>query len=463
MTHATQDEGREPIAKAMSATHAAILGADDPTRPAFHFRAPAQWMNDPNGPIYYRGWYHLFYQFNPYGDQWGNMHWGHARSRDLVDWEHLPIAVWPSKSKREDHVYSGSTYLDGTGQPAILYTSIGPRDPEQWIAVPGDRNLVTWKKPDANPVVSTRTHRPTQIDEWRDPFLFSEAGSTYMVTGGRHEGHGIVALYEAKRSDLTAWRYRGILFQHPDSNLIECPNLVKLGDRWLLLTSHDGRVDSFTGELDLKGKAFRSSRRGVLAEGSYASQLLTNRKGQTVHLAWMPTSDHKGWNGYLTLPSILTLDGAGDVVRKPIPELRKLRNHKVELRNTVLRGELDLGAQAEGHQLELVVDVDSGDATTLRFRIGTADIVFDARERRLQVPGRSPISLPKGPVKLHVFLDRSALDVYADGGRATRCVSLPPGQGTPRVSLAAEGGTARIRSLQLFSLRGAKFDLTAFK
>src|SRR5262249_19515405 len=80
---------------------------NDPNRPLFHLQPPANWNNDPNGPIYYKGHYHLFYQLNPYGDAWGHMHWGHFRSKDLVHWEHQPIALWPSKKQGEEHVFSG--------------------------------------------------------------------------------------------------------------------------------------------------------------------------------------------------------------------------------------------------------------------------------------------------------------------------------------------------------------------
>src|SRR5262245_20696977 len=102
------DEGREALARAItSASNAVARASADPARPVCHFRPPANWMNDPNGLIQHRGWYQLFYQHNPYGDQWGHMHWGHARSRDLIHWEHLPIALWPSKEAGEEHVFSG--------------------------------------------------------------------------------------------------------------------------------------------------------------------------------------------------------------------------------------------------------------------------------------------------------------------------------------------------------------------
>src|ERR1041385_537002 len=110
------------IAQAMAALNQAIpQAAADPNRPLYHFRPAALWMNDPNGPIYYQGYYHLFYQLNPYADTWGHMHWGHARSRDLVHWQHLPIALWPSEELGEEHVFSGCATLTAKGQPTIFY------------------------------------------------------------------------------------------------------------------------------------------------------------------------------------------------------------------------------------------------------------------------------------------------------------------------------------------------------
>ena len=140
------------IARAMQSVQAAAPRAQaDPLRPIYHFLPPAQWMNDPNAPIYHGGWYHLFYQFNPYGDEWGNMHWGHARSRDLVHWEHLPIALAPSYEAGEEHVFSGCAAVNGQGEPLLLYTSVkaGTRDQrapnEQSAARPLDAAWLTWE------------------------------------------------------------------------------------------------------------------------------------------------------------------------------------------------------------------------------------------------------------------------------------------------------------------------------
>src|SRR3972149_6996682 len=108
------------IQRAMKAVEAAIPKAQaDPGRPGFHFLAPAQWINDPNGPIFYNGEYHLFYQHNPYDDRWDHMHWGHAKSKDLAHWEHLPIALWPSLEKGEGHCFSGCATVTADGTPVL--------------------------------------------------------------------------------------------------------------------------------------------------------------------------------------------------------------------------------------------------------------------------------------------------------------------------------------------------------
>jgi beta-fructofuranosidase len=106
-----------------------MMQVSDSSRPQFHFRPAAGWLNDPNGPLFWRGWYHVFYQHNPFGETWGNIHWGHARSRDLVRWEHLPIALAPLADRGERHCFSGCAAIAGNDRPVLLYTSIGRASP----------------------------------------------------------------------------------------------------------------------------------------------------------------------------------------------------------------------------------------------------------------------------------------------------------------------------------------------
>ena len=112
------DSANEAIARATAAIQAAAPRAQaDPAHPIFHVTAPAQWINDPNGPIFYKGYYHLFYQLHPFSDESGPKYWGHVRSRDLVKWEHLPVALAPSGEAGETEIWSGCCTINGLGQP----------------------------------------------------------------------------------------------------------------------------------------------------------------------------------------------------------------------------------------------------------------------------------------------------------------------------------------------------------
>ena len=278
----------EPIERAMASDKAAAERAQaDPARPAYHFMPPANWMNDPNGPIQHNGYYHMFYQHNPYGDGWGHMHWGHARSRDLVHWEHLPIALWPSLEAGEEHIFSGCSAIRADGKPVIIYTSIKQGKSatdfaEQWLAV-GDDDLMQWEKPKANPALSDTLHGKTKIWDWRDPFLFNYQGDDYLVLGGNLNhgkgGQGVVNLYKAKDSTLMNWEYMGLLFQHPDAKVvnIECPNFFELNGKWMLVISPHRRVEYFIGSFD--GKKFTAEKQGLMdaSDNYYAPNCATDR------------------------------------------------------------------------------------------------------------------------------------------------------------------------------------------
>jgi beta-fructofuranosidase len=351
----------------------------DPNRPIYHLQPPALWNNDPNGPIFYKGTYHLFYQHNPYGDNWGHMHWGHFKSQDLAHWQHMPIALAPSENLGEDHCFSGCATVTKNGQLMLIYTSIGKRLPEQWAAVPEDEDLSRWKKHPANPILTEKLHGPTKIYEWRDPFVFFHEGRHYLVTGGnlnpspqppspdrgggqegRGGGQAVVNVYRAENEELTEWKYLGVLFQHPDANVknIECPNFFKLGDKWVLIISQGQPVQYFVGSLVLRDGALRegegppepktaarqgtpaypprppgpsmrfiAEKRGVMDYGNYyAPNCMVDGKGRRVLWGWVKDFPAgRGWNGCLTLPRILTLAPDGQLVQQPAPELHSLR------------------------------------------------------------------------------------------------------------------------------------------
>jgi beta-fructofuranosidase len=452
LAQVAQDSERgAAIKRATEAVRSATaLAASDPDRPAFHFHAPAQWINDPNGPIFYKGWYHLFYQFNPYGDQWDHMHWGHARSRDLLHWEDLPVALWPSESLGEHHVYSGSTYLDRDGEPIALYTSIGAPEPEQWGARPQDDEMVTWSK--IPHVLRQADNGGEPIAEWRDPFMFELDGATHLLVGGGRHGRGGVFLYRAARPDLTAWKYEGEFFSDPDSDVpnIECPNIVRVDNHWVLFISVHGRVEWFTG--DIAGGNFSPVKRGIAYSGSYASQIYQHTHGRALYTAWVPTQDHKGWNGFHTLPAELHVSGGGTLEISPCHELRTLRKQEF----TEAKG-LDSGANrlsADGDQLEVEFTVEPGgsDPVELRLRGGSLVVTYDPRTRELSAQGKSAVVSGDGKLHLDVFLDRTVVDVFASDGTAVCGRATHVASDQTSVELVLPAGNAHVSGLRSWSL-----------
>lgn len=445
------------IVRAMQAVEAAVQRAEaDPARPVCHFRPPAQWMNDPNGPIWHKGYYHVFYQHNPYGDDWGIMHWGHARSRDLVHWEHLPIALWPSMELGEEHCFSGCATIRGDGQPMAFYTSIGPnkrpRDSaDQWAAL-GDDELITWKKHRANPVLTEALHGRTKVYDWRDPFLCCHEGATYLVLGGNlnraQGGEAVVNLYRARDASLTDWEYLGILFQHPDREIvnIECPNFFPLGDRWVLIVSPHGPVQYFVGRFNTRTCRFEPESHGLLDHSFhfYAPSSLLSPDGRRIVWGWVKDFPKgKGWNGCLSLPRVLSLSPDGRLLQTPAAEVESLKGK---------------AGTATGTALEALaaLEVGSGGEAGIRLR-GCSDgreiALIRCAGGLVEVAGASAPLPPDCPstVTLRIFMDRSVVEVFVQGGPCLTRVIDSSGAAIALERFAR--GNASVTSLQTWELK----------
>jgi beta-fructofuranosidase len=470
--------GNAAIARATAAVEAATPRAQsDPWHPIFHVTSPAQWINDPNGPIYYRGYYHLFYQLHPFSDGSGSKYWGHVRSRDLAKWEPLPIALAPSAELGESEIWSGCCTINGTGKPMIFYTSIAPgksagTHAEQWAAI-GDDDLITWQKSSANPVLSEALHGDKKIYDWRDPFVFQDGKWTFMVLGGNLNqakgGEAVVNIYEAENPGLTEWKYRGILFQIPgaQARTAECPNFFKLGDRWVLFVSPYGKVQYFVGNFDAASCRFRPRTNGILDVGPnfYAPNTMLVPDGRRIVWGWINgfPGGH-GWNGCLSVPRVLSLSRDGRLQQNPAPQLAKLRGKGVQWRN------LSLGPDAQSLRLpatntfELRVDVDLESATALLLTLKS-----DARDgRRVIIKSRRGDESERGKeshieyalsfynserhLRLAVFLDRSVLEIFAnDTLCATKVIS--PFESEIVLDLQTPGSTAVAKHVQCWPLR----------
>jgi beta-fructofuranosidase len=419
------DDREAALLRAMgSVQNAAERAAKDPARPQYHFRAPGNWINDPNGPIFHRGYYHMFYQHNPYGDAWGHMHWGHARSKDLVHWEHLPIALWPSESQGEKHCFSGCAWRDAKGEPMIFYTSIGHPKPHCWIALPEDQDLIRWKKFEGNPILTEESLGIPYYD-FRDPFIFTHHASrvTYMVHGGNLNkakgGQAVVSLFEAENPELTKWKYKSILFQHPDPKVvnIECPLFFELDGKFVLITSPHRACDYFVGTFDVASGKFTSEESGMLdhRDQFYAPNTLTDDKGRRILWGWVRGfKEKRGWNGCLTVPRILTLEG-NKLIQKPAPEMAALRTEE---------------KPSSMRQVEAMITLDQArklDSKLLKWDGETLSV------------GSTKVKLGSGkPVNLHVFLDNALMEVFVNGGEHCITRVIDPAESAEISNLAPE-------------------------
>jgi beta-fructofuranosidase len=484
-------------AAATAALRAAVpLAAADPERPVYHFRPPANWTNDPNGTIYYKGWHHLFYQLNPAEPRGGNQHWGHARSRDLVNWEHLPIALWPLTDRGERAIYSGGAIPGPDGRPRVFYTSIGHAFPQQWIAVPEDDELIRWSRPASNPVLTIDAHGGLKPSQWRDPFLFTQGRDTYMVCGGNvndgRGGGGAVFLYKATNGDLTHWQYRGVVYQQRDRQYsnIECPNLFPLGDKWILLISPHRPVQYYVGSLDLTKPAFVPEAQGVIDPGdAYASNISVDEKGRTILWLWGRTRNppDKGWSGVILMPRVLSLDADGFLRQQPAAEFESLRRERVT-RSTVspILGKPIVLDGITGDCLELAADILPGNTTAgVGFDVRRSADGSTATKIRILPSGvlavgdvRAPLSRGRERYSLRLFLDKRVFEVYANDGEGAIYGTINAAAGDLGVAVAADPAirreglfgppppsapvSPRVEGLTAWTLAPARFDLGIF-
>jgi beta-fructofuranosidase len=463
----------DALARATAAVHAAAPRAQsDPAHPIFHVTAPAQWINDPNGPIFHKGLYHLFYQLHPFSDGDGPKYWGHVRSRDLVKWEHLPIALAPSDDAGELGVWSGCCVLNGAGKPMIFYTSVAHgksalTHSEQWAAT-SDDDLVTWHKSPANPVLSDALHGGVKIYDWRDPFIFREGQRTFMVLGGSLNqskgGQAVVNIYEAEDAGLLKWTYRGVLFQHPDREVrtAECPNFFKLGNQWVLFVSPYGKVQYFVGDFDAKSCRFQPRTRGLLDYGPnfYAPNTMLLPNGGRLLWGWVNgfPRGHE-WNGCLSLPRQLSLSPDGQLRQEPVPQLSKLHDRSSKRRNLALEGPGEILVLPRTNTLEIQADIDLQTATAVALEFKTpgqpANVTVRLDRSELTImDSKAPLHLSKGErrIMLRIFLDRSVLEVFAN---ETVCLTktIKPLAVDSSLELRAQGGKALAKRVEAWPMK----------
>ena len=469
-------------------------------RPQFHFTPPMNWMNDPNGLVYYDGEYHLFYQHNPHGNTWGHMSWGHAVSSDLVRWQHLPIALHEEYGVM---VFSGSCVVDEkntsgfgrNGQPPLvaIYTGHGLGKQTQDIAYSRDRGR-TWTKYAGNPVLDRNEAN------FRDPKVFWHEPTSKWVM--------IVSMANAKyvqfygSVDLKKWEHlsdfgpAGV----PDKPNWECPDLFELPvegteqTKWVLeVDMGSGAVAGGSGgeyfvghfdgqqfecEHDLAKSQWVDYGRDFYAPVSFSD--IPQQDGRRIWIGWMnnwetsllPTQP---WRSAMSIPRVLSLRKQQDrmvMVQKPITELRQLRQHPFRTTNVELAGDVVLdGLSGDRLEIQARFDVGTAEACGLRVRAGESEatiVGYDARTKQLFVDrtksGESsfhprfagkhsaPLDDENGRVELTIFVDVSSIEVFADDGAVVLTERIFPALSSQGVSTYAHGGQAILRELKAWRL-----------
>ncbi|WP_263355802.1 glycoside hydrolase family 32 protein [Acidicapsa ligni] len=393
--------------------------AKDPRRPQYHLLPARNWMNDPNGPIFWKGHYHMFFQYNPNAAIWGDMHWAHAISPDMLHWKHLPIALAPTPGGPDaDGCFSGTAVVNN-GVPTFIYTGVQKSETDatlhdgknslretQLYATSSDPELRTWTKR-ATPVIATPPPG-MEVTGFRDPSPWLQDGTWYMAVGSGIKGKGgAVLLY--KSADLQTWEYQHILTSHDartgtkntlsnpvdSGDMWECPDFFPLGDKHVLIYSTQGKVFWETGELDKKEMLFHPQQSGMLDYGSfYAPKTQLDKSGNRILWGWIqearPEAEYSasGWAGLMSLPRVLTLgpDSRLKVTVAPIAE--KLRQHEQKLH---FPSSANSQGAATGQQL-----------SSQRLKNACGEILLNIH------PGKEPFSLdllipgiPVAPAKTH--------------------------------------------------------------
>ena len=460
-------------------------------RPLFHLSPRTGWMNDPNGFSWYKGYYHLFYQYYPYTDSWGPMHWGHARSKDLVRWEYLPAALAPEDPCDSEGCWSGCAFevpegIEGlpAGAHALVYTGRSP-------VREGDREVLhqaqclafgdgtDYVKDPANPVVGAAQLPPGfSALEFRDPFVWWEESERRFYLGASAmdpEGGGQILLYSSP--DLRNWTYIGILEGCGGGigRMWECPGFFRIGDTAFVIASPmgmpaEGEFQNLHGNVVLSGTydpaSHRFERREVhvmdFGHDFYAAQVTQGPDGRVLCVGWMQSWENSHvrqapfrWFGMQTLPRELTVKD-GRLIQNPVREIESLRRNPHVYEGLILSGRLSL-KPVRGRTMDLTIQLRGGDYRVFGFVFaigeGSESVLFYEPEsgrltldrsrsgyREDRMGNRVLLSEPgRRDLKLRILLDRYSIEVFANDGLQTMTSVIPTPAGADGIAFFAEG------------------------
>ena len=454
-------------------------------RPQYHFTAPKGWLNDPNGLVYYKGEYHLFYQYYPDDIMWGPMHWGHAVSRDLIHWDNLPIALFPDGNGT---VFSGCCIVDARNDSGLFpegeglvafYTGHVDRPGQlpiehQCIAFSRDCGR-TWEKYEGNPILEA-PDTPDAYD-FRDPKVFwhEESGKWIMFLGG-----GFYRVYSSE--DLLHWKLESeslIYEEFPDFSLVKVENTGE--SKWILnLAGFKYYICSFDGKRFIREEGPYTA---DFSDGCQATQTFSNMPdGRTVMIAWMRDGSRGPtfpWRNSMTVARELTLrrmpDGTHRLVQRPVKEIAFIEKNRLYLSNLVVKPGEDVlkdvcGTVAEVNAViipsekgrvtfrflsddrqftQLVADLDNGqyfldytagNTPQWRHTQTAMDAWYFSTSEKIKVRGKcysAPMN-DREEIRMKALIDRTSVEIFLEDGLITFTFSVFPDESAERLSLTAD-------------------------
>lgn len=470
--------------------------------PRYHIAPPFGWCNDPNGMCFYKGQYHFFYQHYPYEPRWGPMHWGHVVSDDLAYWKHLPIALVPEEPyEMGGGCFSGSA-IEKDGKLWLMYTGHLQANPEEEAAIgfphiefqclASSDDGIHFEKSKVNPIIEEADvkDKEVSINDVRDPKVWIHDGKYYAVLGSRTPdmAHGQILLFESK--DLTkSWRFKAISARSEGDlgGMWECPNFADVDGQDVLVFSpmdifnnekfyHDKAAGVLIGKLNYRSGIFKHGEFQYLDKGFdfYAPQVMQTPDGRWITIGWLDmwnvdmheTKD--GWAGHMSIPRELHVKD-GKIFSTPVKELEKLRKWKPIILKDVEIDEATTIDGVAGEACELVLTIDAAKSQKFSIALRASELEetvlsynasglfkLDRTKSGEVINGMTSVREiqiePQDKLKLHIFIDRSSVEVFINDGAEVLSARIYPKRTSQKIIFVPESGTLKIDSLEFYKL-----------
>jgi len=489
--------------------HLRTLIQSDPHRPVYHFVAPEghTFPFDPNGAIYWKGKYHLGYIYQKQIDGKRRHVWGHIVSTDLLHWTIYPDMLDVEAGNSDEAIFSGGAFLSKEGVPHIIYHEWGSS--ANLIVYAEDDDLRVWKKFAGNPVLRTAVPPSREFSVF-DPYAWydEQSGYYYQISGGMKPG-----LFKSR--DMHEWKYLGNAIsganamRYPFED-VSCPDFFSIGNKSMLLFishtlgaqyyigtfSHDKFIPDQHGRMNWPGGSF------------FAIEQLCDAEGRNIIWGWI-TQHNKphhlpdfGWSGIMSLPRVLSLDDAGILQINPPEEMALIRLQETREDDVVLQPNEENTLRLRGKSIELKIEIAGGtrssfgikvfaspdglEETVIRYEPEAGQLVidfvrssiagpvsvpaimfgpdkvpgFDPEVKEFATPTLSPVSEQRAPLKLgkdetlklDVFLDRSVIEVFANGRQAMTQVVYPELDSSTGIKVFTRHEAAIVKNIQCWAL-----------